>query len=198
MYAKINFRFRDNFLTRMDDGWNSGNFRESLRENAKSINFTTYFTFLITFCVKMPNLENFIQSFGPFKQVAYIINDSTLIFAKKFIVSWKCLHFCKIFAKILKKNFNFNSISNWILTLLTISFLFSQNIMLFFLKWHLMYHACHVSLSNFMRFFVFAKFSWDFCENFCANGNFRVWFSQKLKNTLIPHRLHYFLALDIT
>jgi hypothetical protein len=93
-FLKCYFRFRENFITKIDE--NSGNFRESFRENAKSVIFTTYFTFLRTFCqlfyFKRLTLVNSIQSDVPFPKYSnYQINN----------VSAFSFNFCKeIFAKI--------------------------------------------------------------------------------------------------
>jgi hypothetical protein len=44
IFAKIYFRFRKNFLTKIDK--NSGNFHESFQKNAISVIFTTYFNYM--------------------------------------------------------------------------------------------------------------------------------------------------------
>jgi hypothetical protein len=121
------------------------------------------------FYFKMPTSLNSIQSDAPFPKYSTSIMIPLLasIVVKKF--SRKCLHLREnflIFAKMQKQNFRFGPNGNWILTLphICLFILLKRDVMA--KKLHHMYHACRITV-KFKRFF--AKFLWDFRENFREN-----------------------------
>jgi hypothetical protein len=116
--------------TKIDE--NSGNFCEhfckSFCENANSVIFTTYFSFLRTFCqlfyFKMPTLVNNIQTDAPFTKysTSIMIPQLVSIFVKNICENlWKFLYFHENvhenFTKMRKLNIRFGHDGNWILTL---------------------------------------------------------------------------------
>jgi hypothetical protein len=74
-----------------------------------------------------------------------------------------------------KWNFRFGPNGNWIMTLPHICLFYPPKMGYHGKKLHHMYHACRITVKfNGFFFFakIFAKFSWDFCENFRENKNF--------------------------